>query len=113
MIALDDQALARLVISATRIPPRHRAKWLRAFAREVDPITLNARRCGRFREREGAGVALYRLKLDSVSIEAMLEREGLLAPGRDHCHADVSAALAQFITSLSEMHFAAEDGDGL
>jgi hypothetical protein len=62
MIALDDQALARLVISATRIPPRHRAKWLRAFAREVDPITLNARRCGRIREREGAAVAFYRLK---------------------------------------------------
>ena len=55
MIALDDSALAHLFIAATSVAPRHRAKWLRAFAREVDPITLNARRCGRFREREGAG----------------------------------------------------------
>jgi hypothetical protein len=37
MLAFDDQALCRLMISATRIAPNQRAAWLETLAAKLDP----------------------------------------------------------------------------
>jgi hypothetical protein len=37
VLALNDQALARLCIGASRVPVAERARWLQQIAAEVDP----------------------------------------------------------------------------
>jgi hypothetical protein len=37
MIALDDQALARIAIAAGRVPRQERRRWLRELAERMDP----------------------------------------------------------------------------
>ena len=37
MLALDDAALARLVIAATAVPADQRGRWLRSLARKLEP----------------------------------------------------------------------------
>jgi hypothetical protein len=102
VLALDDAALARLVIAATRIRPNHRARWLRRIARAVDP-SPNALRLRRARQRQNNGTATYRLALNQVPIEELLVRERLLAPGQEYTRAQVEAALTTFLHALTQI----------
>jgi hypothetical protein len=103
MIALTDQALAQLVIGATRLPPRSRARWLRAFAREADQDPAFDRGVSRvaamrrYRARQKRGRSCYLVELDNVRIEALLEHEGLLPPRTDHTRKDVERALQRLL----------------
>ena len=105
MLSFSDESLAQLVIAASRVPQRSRAKWLRATARKFEP-SANALRLRNARERQDNGVGYYRLALNEVAIEELLSREGLLLPGRDYSRAEVEVALAEFITRLCafDMH---------
>jgi hypothetical protein len=53
VLALSDEALARLVIGATRVPDA-RAGWLRRIAQRVDPPTYPP-----WRQRQLNGAAIY------------------------------------------------------
>jgi hypothetical protein len=37
MLALSDEALARLAIGASRVAPNARGRWLQRLARKLDP----------------------------------------------------------------------------
>ena len=88
MLALDDQALARLCISATAIAPEQRERWLRDLADRVDPPmvppsrpagalaprarTPAARRQARVRQRRKSGVHVYKLELADRATEGLI-----------------------------------------
>ena len=72
----------------------------RAVARRS---TRNAIRIRRHIERKRLGRKVYALELDEVNVEEMLIHEGLLAPGIDHDHKVVVAALAEFISRISAL----------
>jgi hypothetical protein len=61
MLALDDAALARLAIGATRIRASERGRWLQNVARKLDPPKRPLTRQGRWRQRQRNGGAIYRL----------------------------------------------------
>ena len=68
MLALDDQALAHLFISATAVSQRQRARWVRSVARELEgqAPTAGAQRSRKFRRRQHSGLAVYRTIHDRV-----------------------------------------------
>jgi hypothetical protein len=105
VLALTDQPLARLAIAASRIPQNRRAKWLRRLARELEPHapTPNAQACRDARSRQRDGISFFRLALDVIAVEHLLENEGLLRAGVDHSHIEIEAALADFITKLTDI----------
>jgi hypothetical protein len=102
MLALDDQALARLFIAASGVPQPERARWLQRFARRLDP-TPNALYSRRWRTRERSGLSLYHIELDTIAIETLLQREGLLPSYTELERADVERALTTFILKLIEL----------
>jgi hypothetical protein len=70
MLALDDAALARIFIGASRVPPAERGRWLRKLADVLDPApapkphTLAKRRANapqprRVRTSDGAANARF------------------------------------------------------
>jgi hypothetical protein len=58
MLALDDQALARLAIAASRLPVNARSRWLQDLARKLDPPAKPKTRQGRWRQRQATGAHL-------------------------------------------------------
>src|SRR5262245_60995031 len=80
MLAFDDAALARIVIGATRVDPRHRGKWLRELAEKLDPASapppakLAARRerSRRSRKRQRNGMRSYRLDLPDAVVGGVI-----------------------------------------
>ena len=62
--------------------------------------SANALKLRKARARRKLGLASYRLLLDEVATELLLEREQLLPPGRDHSHQNVERALAEFVRAL-------------
>jgi hypothetical protein len=62
MLALDDAALARLMIGATRLPANARSRWLQDLARKLDPPPRPLTRQARWRTRHRNGRAIYRLE---------------------------------------------------
>jgi hypothetical protein len=88
MLALDDQALARVFIRATAIPHKDRSAWLQRLARQLDP-SPNTQRVRAHRARLANGHRVFHLELDSLAIEAMLEREGLLSSTFDSTHQQI------------------------
>jgi len=70
---------------------------------EKGEASRNAVRIHRHIERRKQGRKVYALELDEVNIEEMLIHEGLLAPGLDHNHKAVVAALAEFISRLATL----------
>jgi hypothetical protein len=54
----------------------------------------------RHRERRRSGRRVYRLELDEVQVETMLEAEGLLPTATEHSHQQVEQALAYFVGVL-------------
>jgi len=83
MLALDDAALARLCIGASRVHRGRRRQWLREIAAKLDPPkegtgqlsrTPAARRQARARAREKNGVSFYRLEISHHAIEGMIRQ---------------------------------------
>jgi hypothetical protein len=70
-------------------------------SRPTGNLTSNAVRVRKYRARLRDGHRVYHLDLDSVAIEEMLRREGLLA--LDPTHAEVERALVVFLTKLAEL----------
>lgn len=101
MLALTDEALARLVRAAQQVSHRKRSRWLRTTALALEGGTPNAQRVRKHRARVANGHRIYRLDLDSVAIETMLEREGLLS--LDPTHIEVERALTDFIHWLCKL----------
>ena len=71
MLALSDEALARLAIGATRIPTSSRGRWLHELARRLDPPAKPKTRQGRWRQRQRNGGAIYRLTGRLTEVEAL------------------------------------------
>jgi hypothetical protein len=82
VLALDDGALARLVIAASAIPPRRRKQWLRQLARQAEPppCSPGARYTAAWRRREKAGRFLLRLEMDEAALVVGLVDCGVLDP---------------------------------
>ena len=113
MLAFSDGALVQLMNAARKIERRRRGAWLRRIARQLEePASANVRACRIARQRQNNGVAVYRLALDAVDIEALLEREGLLPVGVDHAHRSVEAALKAFVTALADFDRSVGLGSG-
>jgi hypothetical protein len=106
MLALDDAALARLAIGATRIAPHQRSRWLQRVARELEGHTPSptARRLRKFHARQRNGQRVYRVIEDQIDVEEMLLAAGVLAPRDRDNHAAVEAALARFLHILISDH---------
>jgi hypothetical protein len=54
----------------------------------------------RYRDRKENGRAVYRVEVDTVSIEYLLEAANQLPVGVEHSHSEVQAALGKFIDIL-------------
>jgi hypothetical protein len=94
MLALTDQALARLAIGATRLRSNARAKWLRELARRIDPPPKPLTRQGRWRQRQRDGVVCYRLELHAAPVIEALIRAGMLSETEALEHRLVETAIA-------------------
>jgi hypothetical protein len=99
VLALDDGALARLCISATRLAPDKRSRWLQRIARELEghPPSATARRLRKFQARRRNGLRCYRVTEDEIDLAELLLASGVLAPVDRDDHAKVEAALSRFI----------------
>jgi hypothetical protein len=95
MLALTDEAWARIAIGATRVAPQHRSRWLKKVARELEGLSPNARRLRQYQRRRKNGQKCYRLTLDEVEVEQLLQAAGMLAGDPDH--AAVERALERFL----------------
>jgi hypothetical protein len=109
MLALTDEALARVAIAAGRIAPRQRSHWLQRVARELEghPPSPNAHRLRKFQARRHNGEKCFRLTLNEVDTEELLIASGLLTGDRDDTRA-VERALERFISlalPITETHF--------
>jgi hypothetical protein len=100
MLALDEGALARLVIAASAVAPSRRSRWLQSIARELEGHTPSptARRLRRFQARRRSGQKCYRLTLDEIDVVEMLLSAGVLAPRDRDDHIKVERALERFIS---------------
>jgi len=106
VIALDDQALARLAIAATRVPERGRRRWLRRIARELEghrPSAV-ALRVRKFRTRQRNGERVYRVVVDQVGLEELLIVAQTLSPSARDDHTAVEAALKRLLSILIVDH---------
>jgi len=77
MLALDDAALARLAIAATRIAPEQRQRWLRELADRVDPPrprarSAAARRQAQLRANRKAGRHCFKLWISDRAIGGLI-----------------------------------------
>ena len=71
MIALDDGALARVFLAATRVPRARRRQWLRGLAERLDPpraVIRSRERSRRKRERRRNGTRCYTLELPDNAV---------------------------------------------
>jgi hypothetical protein len=111
MLALDDAALARFAIAATRIAPEQREQWLQEIAAKLDPPTIPtvvaqrartpaARRQARVRERRKNGVHVYRQELSDRAVEGLIMKfilEGKLSEAQALEHRCIEHAIAAFL----------------
>ena len=109
MLALDDGALARLAIAASRVDPRERGRWLRAIAGKFEALcegdipageddrTPEARRKALERERQDNDLHLCKLWLSGGTLQRLTEQfilDGWLTPGQADDHGRVEKAIA-------------------
>jgi len=128
MLALTDQALARLVIAAGAVPVRKRGRWLRHLAAQLEPapasngdgaklggaaqsaaqrapgrdgrISNGARRMRAHRSRQAAGRVSLRIECDlNVTSEALFAA-GLLSEDEIDDAAAVARAVERVIALL-------------
>jgi hypothetical protein len=94
MLALDDAALARLAIGATRVRASERGRWLQRVARKLDPPPKPLTRQGRWRQRQRAGCAIFKLELHVAPVIEALIRSGMLSETEALQHHLVETAIA-------------------
>jgi adenylate cyclase len=82
MLALSDEAWARLCIAASAIPRNRRRQWLRELANRIEPprSSPGARYTAAWRAREKAGRCLLTLEVDEAELVVALVDAGLLDP---------------------------------
>ena len=99
MLALTDEAWARIAIGATRIAPDQRSRWLQRVAKELEGHrpSPTARRLRRYQARRHHGQACYRIVQDCVDLEELLLAAGVLSPQDRDNHAAVEQALGRFL----------------
>jgi hypothetical protein len=71
MLALDDAALARLVIGTTRVRASERGRWLAESRPQARPATASAHAAGTMAARQRNGGAIYRLTGRLTEVEAL------------------------------------------
>jgi hypothetical protein len=100
MLALSDEALARVAIAATRFAASRRGRWLKSIAAELEghPPSATARRLRKFQARRRNGQRCYRLTLDEIDTKELLLASGTLLPADREDHSKVEAALSRFIS---------------
>ena len=108
MLALDDAALARLCIAATRVSPKKRSRWLRDIAAKLEPppqtpptrSSSAAVRQARVRQRRKNGQHIYRLVLHDTAVEGLVEMfltTGSLTERETLDHQRLEAELARLL----------------
>jgi hypothetical protein len=97
MLALSDEALARLAIGASRVRPSARGRWLQRLAAKLDPPAKPKTRQGRWRQRQRNGRAIYRLELHVERLVDALIANQRLSERDAEQHARVEAALAEMV----------------
>jgi len=92
MLALSDEALARVIRAARQVSWKKRHRWLKEIADRLDPPVPTvvpsvtkarspaAARQARVRQRRRNGVHMYRLPLRDVCVEGLLSM--MIASGR-------------------------------
>lgn len=120
MLALDDSALARIVIGATAVAPDERRRWLEQIARKLDPpksCNLQdspppkfrnlrnspprpATRQARWRERQRKGRAIFRIEADHDSVLLALIETGRISEADALDRRKVEAALATVLADF-------------
>jgi len=106
MLALDDGALARICIGASRIPRGQRRRWLRKIADELDGDRAKQRHAARqahHRQRQRRGARVYRLELADRVMEdviSALVRYGRLSEADTLKRAAVERALVEIIADV-------------
>jgi hypothetical protein len=102
VLALSDEALARLAIGATRLRSNARARWLRELARRLDPEPRPATRQGRWRQRQRNGVVCYKLELHAAPVIEMLIQQGRVSEAEALQHERVEAAITLAVEDMVE-----------
>src|SRR5262245_29411476 len=114
MLALTDEALARVVIAASSIAPARRAAWLRQLAAHFEeaPPSRGAAYTRIYRARIAAGqIVLRNIVVDETMLVLGLIDRGLLDPLRAEDRVAINAAaekaLTQYLNGGEASHHAA------
>ncbi len=101
MLALDDQALARLMIAATAVPESKRGKWLKGIAAEFEgPVRSNAKYAAAYRERHRRGhIAIKGLSVNEYYVVGALIASGALTKEESRNPRTVTAAIARHLNA--------------
>jgi len=95
VIALDDAALARLVIGAGRVPRERRSRWLRSVALRFEgrPRSPGATRSARYRERLQTDEVVIPVAVNANDLAAALVGSGVLSVADAHDRQKLAQAL--------------------
>jgi hypothetical protein len=103
MLALTDQALARIALAASAVALEERGSWLQDLSRRLDPppvVSPGARYTRRWRARGRNGEVLLRVTVDEAAFAVAAVQHGLLSPeladDRTALTAAAEKALARF-----------------
>jgi hypothetical protein len=111
VLAFSDQALARLCIAASAIPPHRRAQWLQRLADRLEQAhrpssSRGASYTRAWRRREKAGRFLLKLEMDEAAVVVGLVDSGVLDPLKADDRAAITEAaqraLVQFCNGGGE-----------
>jgi hypothetical protein len=108
MLALDDGALARLAIAASRVHRSQRRRWLASIAGKVDPpraVIRSRERSRRSRARRQNGMHCYTVEIPDHIAEGVIN--ALVATGKlteaEACdHARVQAELGRMLCDWAQ-----------
>jgi hypothetical protein len=102
MLALSDEALARLVIGASRVPVHARDRWLQRLAQKLDPPPRPFTRQARWRQRQRNGSAVYKLELRREPIITALIASGRLSEREAEQHQVIEVAITHVVKDWAE-----------
>jgi hypothetical protein len=103
MLALSDEALARVVIAASAVPVDEREAWLMRLADRFESPRRRSRDWTRaWRARERAGIVLLKLPMDEAALVVGLIDRGLLDPLRADDHTALTEAAKKALIQFCE-----------
>ena len=105
MLALTDEAFARLCIAAGAVPTEQRAQWLQGLAERMEKASRPSKKTRAeiqlaYRKRKRAGLMLLDVLVDEVAVPEALVQAGLLAPTDTDDSEAVAAAVAQMLSTI-------------